>query len=162
MPLSPRNKALYSAGLEMTHERRSLTAICASALIGLAVSVVLSNNSAPCGKNTLCRKFYHYEGYAYRYPSMTSFGKADTDDDNLSSTLEVYENGVSLGPAHVNVHEIGRLGRGSFIHRQNQIFLSASDNSDPNTNGRTYTVFDPKVDANLRRAQKPVAIVSAP
>jgi hypothetical protein len=146
----------------MTNERRSLIAVCSSALIGLAVSVVLSNNSTPCAKNTLCRKFYHYEGYAYRYPSITSFGKADTDD-NLSSSLEVYENGVSLGPAHANVHEIGRLGRGSFIHRQNQIFLSASDNSDPNTNGRIYTVFDPKaVDPNLRSDQKPVVIVSAP
>jgi hypothetical protein len=134
----------------MTNERRFLISVCASALIGLAVSVVLSKYPAGCAKNTLCRKFYHYEGYAFRYPSMTSFGKADTDG-NLTSTLEVYEDGIPLGPAHSNVHEIGRLGRGSFIHRQNQIFLSARDNSDPNTNGRTYTVFDPKaVDPYLR------------
>jgi hypothetical protein len=63
--------------------------------------------------------------------------------DNLvkcyRSHLELYEDGVRLRPAH-STHECVRtIGRGRFSHWAECVLFSTSDNSDPNTNGRTYT-----------------------
>lgn len=55
------------------------------------------------------------------------------------SRIMVYENGQPLGPAHCSHDEIRRHGGGRFSHWGGSIYFSASDNSDPRTNGRKYT-----------------------
>lgn len=57
-----------------------------------------------------------------------------------ASMVEVYEDGNQLGPSHTLHDTIRRDGRGSFSHWGEQLFFSTSDNSDPNVNGRQYTV----------------------
>jgi SAM-dependent methyltransferase len=54
------------------------------------------------------------------------------------STLVVYEGGRPLGPAHSHRDDIRLRGCGRFTHWEGQVFFSSSDNSDPNTNGRSY------------------------
>jgi hypothetical protein len=73
---------------------------------------------------------------------------ADSDDDNNRSPIELYENGKRLGPAHSKSTDIQNLGMGRFSHYKTRgsthVYWSASDNSDPTTNGRAYWVVNPR------------------
>ncbi len=75
--------------------------------------------------------------YAASLPHLSD--QADSNSDHMRSQVMVYEDGKPLGIAH-SVHEnIRNLGGGRFSHWGEQLVFSASDNSDPNTNGKTYT-----------------------
>jgi hypothetical protein len=51
----------------------------------------------------------------------------------------LYEDGKPLGLAHA-IHDVIRnRGQGRFSHWQDWLVFSASDNTDPNINGHTYT-----------------------
>jgi hypothetical protein len=51
------------------------------------------------------------------------------------------EDGKPLGPAHALHHSIARDGGGRYSHwAGNTLLFSASDNSDPNANGRSYSI----------------------
>ena len=59
------------------------------------------------------------------------------------STLQLYEDGKELGPAHSLHDDIRSAGGGRFSHWGNGlgngcVIFSTSDNSDPRRNGRTY------------------------
>jgi pectate lyase len=77
-------------------------------------------------------------GYAYKiaYP-LTQTGDSNTEP--TVSTLRLYENGVELGPAHSVHQDIRDFGKGRFSHWGTTLYFSASDNSNPATNGRKYT-----------------------
>jgi len=64
-----------------------------------------------------------------------------TSDDGGCSRVVLLEDGRLLGPAHCPHHEIRELGEGRFCHWGRQLLFSTSDGSDPNSNGRTYTVL---------------------
>ena len=68
---------------------------------------------------------------------------ADTSAAPTQSKLQIYENGKALGPAHSLHADIRNIGKGRFSHWQRSsgasLRFSTSDNSDPRTNGRTYT-----------------------
>jgi hypothetical protein len=55
------------------------------------------------------------------------------------SPLVIYEDGVPLGPAHSPQSSICFEGGGRFTHWYDDLLFSTSDNTDPNTNGRSYT-----------------------
>lgn len=56
------------------------------------------------------------------------------------SGLTVYEDGQALGPGH-ELHDVIRnQGRGAYSHWRRMVLFSASDNSDPRTNKRLYTL----------------------
>ena len=77
-------------------------------------------------------------GYAYLVTQ--DFGTSgDSTQALTASKLRIYENGVELGPAHAVHTDIRQQGGGRFSHWGNALWLSASDNSNPQTNGRTYT-----------------------
>ncbi len=61
-----------------------------------------------------------------------------------TSPIDLLENGKPLGPAHSFEHNIASSGHGAYYHADNSIQFSASDNSDPNTNGRVYSARYPK------------------
>jgi hypothetical protein len=65
------------------------------------------------------------------------------DDENhpYRSTLRLKENGVPLLFAHQNLDDVVQLGAGRHSHWHDDLVFSASDNSDPNANGRFYS-FD--------------------
>ena len=69
-----------------------------------------------------------------------------------NATIRLYEDGVLLGPAHASTLDIEAKGRGRYRYVQSamgrELFFSASDNSDPDTNGRTYVVYDPQAAKN--------------
>lgn len=87
---------------------------------------------------------YHETGYNYIAP-----GDFATSPDTLqapaASILKIYENGVELNPPHSLHADIRTLGAGRFSHwggaggSSVALYFSASDNSNPITNGRMYT-----------------------
>jgi hypothetical protein len=88
--------------------------------------------------------FQRLEGAAYAKPAPFLTSAADSIERPVQSAYLVCENGVPLGPAHSSHAEIASKGKGRFSHWATGGFiLSASDNSDPNTNGRVYTATRP-------------------
>ncbi len=63
------------------------------------------------------------------------------------SELVLLENGRALGPAHAAHAEIRKEGRGRSSHwGARTLWFSASDNTDPRTNGREYKIVYPGPD----------------
>ncbi|MCP5143946.1 MAG: hypothetical protein H6978_03885 [Gammaproteobacteria bacterium] len=89
--------------------------------------------------------YIHDSGHAY----MAHFGMvelADYLDDGSRSRLRLFEDGRELGPAHCMHADIRERGEGRFSHWRAAIdstsclYFSASDNSDPRSNGLHYEV----------------------
>ena len=66
--------------------------------------------------------------------------KEDTNDDPRRSTLRVFEDGRELGRPHSVHQDIFDQGAGRYSHWGNTLIFASSDNTDPRTNGRSYTV----------------------
>lgn len=134
------------------------------------------NRNATIGPDVPGEKIRLHKPFARQGSSSTSFefgierhslfdDVADSGDDPRRSPIELYEDGQRLGPAHSQRDEIEKLGRGRFSHwRKNgsTIYFSASDNSDPNTNGRSYwAVKPPPAHAGPPRAPDHVDVPSS-
>jgi MoaA/NifB/PqqE/SkfB family radical SAM enzyme/2-polyprenyl-3-methyl-5-hydroxy-6-metoxy-1,4-benzoquinol methylase len=65
---------------------------------------------------------------------------ADNVNNNHRSTLILLENGKPLWQRHSLHDEIRNVGKGRYSHWNNDLIFSTTDNSDPNTNGRTYQI----------------------
>lgn len=76
-------------------------------------------------------------GVAYKISETIANG--DASGAPQQSILKLYENGVELGAAHAVHDDIRKLGKGRFSHWGSTLIFSASDNTDPRSNGRTYT-----------------------
>lgn len=73
--------------------------------------------------------------------AVSLFFRIASDADGMpQATLELYEDGRLLGPAHASPREMRREGLGRFTYRDFWLFFSTSDNSNPRTNGRSYVV----------------------
>ena len=81
-------------------------------------------------------------GKAYHVTKNFGF-RGDTPTAPTRSPLEVYEDGNLLGPGHSLHADIRSLAGGRFSHWHNGLYFSASDGSDPRSNGRTYTIRGP-------------------
>lgn len=85
---------------------------------------------------TLLYQYIHRGGFMYNAPILLD---GDTSDEPLKSKLVMFEDGQPLRRAHEQHATIVGTGRGAYSHWERQIFFSASDNSDPNRNGRIYS-----------------------
>jgi SAM-dependent methyltransferase len=75
--------------------------------------------------------------WAVHLPELAHLG--DDASNPRRCPLALYENGVALRPAHSPHIDVRTIGRGAFSFWGGRLLFSASDNSDPNTNGRAYT-----------------------
>lgn len=75
--------------------------------------------------------------YYWNLPELTSI----SDDAGPTSPLVLCEDDRLLGPPHTALAEVSKAGLGRFSHAGPGVTLSTSDNSDPNTNGRSYSAF---------------------
>jgi hypothetical protein len=78
------------------------------------------------------------DGFAYAAaaPSLERF--ADSNDAPTRSRFLVCEDNHPLGPPHTLHTAVAANGKGSYSHFGGNFIFSASDNSDPNNNGRHY------------------------
>jgi hypothetical protein len=65
---------------------------------------------------------------------------SDSMDCPVESRLLLCEDGTPLGPAHALHADIETVGRGRYSHWNGALLFSTSDETDPNANGRTYTI----------------------
>lgn len=78
-------------------------------------------------------------GFAYKI-NIDLGTPGDTPEKPTISTVKIYENGVALGAAHSTHADIRQIGKGKFSHwLATSLYFSASDNSNPKTNGKKYT-----------------------
>ena len=78
------------------------------------------------------------------YYIAKKFGTSPDNNNNPNrSKLRIYENGVELIPPHSKHRDIANQGQGRFSHWIDSgfeaLYFSSSDNTNPKTNGRTYT-----------------------
>jgi hypothetical protein len=76
---------------------------------------------------------------------LTSIEQLPVPGDSLSnpscSTVMLFEDGHLLGPSHSLHIDIRCLGQGRYSHWDNNLYFSTSDGSDPNSNGRKYSLM---------------------
>ncbi len=101
---------------------------------------------------------YDFANPLIRWHIIFSDCDNNSDDEQgfLLSTLTLYEDGKSLGPPHSNNQTIINNGNGAFSYRcidswrARSIVFSASDNSNPRSNGRQYIIRQiVKIDPHL-------------
>ena len=76
------------------------------------------------------------QGHCF-YAPVPSYLLSDLES---SSSLVLFEDGRPLGPAHAPHDQMRSLGGGRYSHWGTHLFFTTSDNSDPRSNGRRYTV----------------------
>ncbi|WP_271577502.1 hypothetical protein [Bradyrhizobium sp. CCBAU 11361] len=108
----------------------------------------LESNYKPQEPGILRPPFAHYAGNAYLRYRASVGSKGDTSAEPERARLQLFEDGKPLGPAHTAPQDVSQLGAGRFAFFQvgedrPALVFSTSDNSDPNTNGRTYRINDP-------------------
>ena len=83
--------------------------------------------------------FHPAQGFCWvaRLPSPVPRGD---QSGSLRSSVVLVEGTQALGPAHVLHADIRAHGRGRYSHWEAGLYFSTSDNTDPNTNGRRYTI----------------------
>ena len=118
--------------------------------VGILAIVVLTSEGmifAKSGRRPVCpygerirmpTPFYFNGGYSYVTDLPELQQVADGHENNDRSHLVICEDDRLIGPAHSPHHEITEQGRGRFSHWGTDLLFSTSDNSDPNTNGRSY------------------------
>lgn len=71
------------------------------------------------------------------------FTRPDSPGRPEASRLRLYEADRPLGPAHSLHDQIRKEGKGRYSHWGGYLYFSASDNTDPRANGRTYRAVHP-------------------
>jgi hypothetical protein len=84
------------------------------------------------------------EGHAYKAPLPTLVRLGDTDANLFHSPALLCEGDTILGPPHTFHAKIVEAGLGRFSHYGDGVVFSSSDNTDPNSNGRQYTIVVPR------------------
>lgn len=88
--------------------------------------------------HVLTGPFAHHGGQAWRVSLPALQSDADSPVEPRKSRLMLYENGVPIGFTHQPHAHIVEHGRGRYSHWGEDLIFSATDNSDPNTNSRSY------------------------
>jgi len=84
--------------------------------------------------------YLHSDGHMWTAVLPDTAGWSDAERIR-PSPLRLFEDEHALGPRNSTMlNRIGAIGGGAFAHWRDQLYFSTSDGSDPNTNGRRYTV----------------------
>ena len=136
-----------------TNGPHTLTAVARDAAgnttTSAGVSVTVSNAGPSCTQTSLNVSAASSDG-GFAYLVNRSFGTpADNSANPTRSVLKLFENSLELGPAHSTHANIRNLGQGRFSHWSSttgageSLRFAASNNTDPRTNGRSYTYCVP-------------------
>ena len=88
----------------------------------------------------LSPSFSHDEGYCWMSSLPHLSHIADNEEKPRRSNLRVFEDGKQLMFAHAPLITVQKAGEGRYNHWHEKLYFSASDNSNPNTNGRRYSI----------------------
>ena len=101
-------------------------------------------------RNEVISEFSQYMGYAYTYyvnksPFLNFLINSDGLKNNTKSKLILYEDKKHLGPPHSLHSDLREKGMGRYSHWDSNIFFTTSDNSNPNSNNRIYSIHYPLI-----------------
>jgi hypothetical protein len=82
--------------------------------------------------------FRRESGHCFLASGLITRSPCDAVGHPARSVYALFEDGVTLGPAHALHDDIRRRGAGRFSHWHESLYFSSRDNSDPNVNGRRY------------------------
>ena len=85
--------------------------------------------------------FKEGHSYEYRLPNRLLRVRTDSQLDKRRAESALREDGKPIGPAHGNHRSIISIGMGKYSHWDSTLYFSTSDNSDPRTNGRHYSLI---------------------
>lgn len=91
--------------------------------------------------------FSHQEGHMWAVPAPDLSALADNaadPDAQRRSPVFIFEDDAQLPLPHSLHDDIRRTGGGRFSHWGEAVYFSATDSSDPNRNGRRYSLVYPK------------------
>src|SRR5262249_321497 len=88
-------------------------------------------------------RFQAEQGHAF-IVDLAALGIRAISDEGGESELVVREDGTPLAHGHQEHEAIREVGGGRYSHWNQWLYLSTSDNSDPRTNGRSYSVQVPR------------------
>ena len=133
-----------------TNGPHTLTAVARDAAgnttTSAGVAVTVSNAGPSCTQTPLNVSAASSDG-GFAYQVNGSFGTPSDNSANLTrSVLRLFENSLELGPAHSAHGDIRNLGQGRFSHwtgTAESLRFAASNNTNPRTNGRSYTYCVP-------------------
>ena len=123
-------------------KRRSQIFLAALAVSWLGATLLLFLLLPPGGqieKNLIVLPPYSSNG-GFAYLTKLSLDIPSDLTAPSASALVLYENNIRLVPAHAPHEAIRQVGAGAYSHWGKDLFFSASDNSDPNSNGRQYSI----------------------
>lgn len=91
----------------------------------------------------------HAGGRAFTIHLPETMGDGDSAEASQKSTARLFENGVEIGPAHAMHSEVAENGHGRFSHWGRTLYLSSSDGSRVDGNGRVYSLLVEKPAAGV-------------
>ena len=101
-----------------------------------------------CPHNTttteLTRPFASVGGFGFSAAAPQLEDASDIPGNPARSRYLVCEGSQLIGPAHSIHADIAAIGKGRFSHWGKDFVFSASDNTNPNTNGRRYIAVQPR------------------
>ncbi|MEO1135261.1 MAG: methyltransferase domain-containing protein [Pseudomonadota bacterium] len=128
--------------------------------MGILPWPVADDNTRIMSPYVLQPPFQHIGGLSWATPLDSAvFDDFDDVTDPARSTLSLMEDSVALGPPHTAHQLIEKEGSGAFSHWGAWLYFSTTDGSDPNRNGRVYSVKRDVARYFGRRANHAVGIV---
>ncbi len=109
-------------------------------ITSLRIAVVAGQLAAKEVAELEVNKISGTEGKAYYYPLPDMAESADSSDAPIRSALVLLEDGKALSHSHSLHDDIRKQGGGRYSHWQDGILFASSDNSDPRSNGRRYSI----------------------
>lgn len=116
-----------------------------SSLVNLEVE--LDENYSVTSKAPLVIRlgpFIRDQGHSWTFELSAANIPTDSAGYSSTSTVSILEDGNKIGPAHSTHEEVRRKGKGAYSHWEGVLYMSTSDNSDPNSNNRTYHAVVPQ------------------
>jgi FkbM family methyltransferase len=107
--------------------------------VGRTIAGLLAGRT-PTTLHRICTPVRRERGHCWYYLLPESVPAGDSSD-SPSATTVVMEDDRVLGPGHAAHDDVRITGGGLYSHWNRQLYFSTSDNSDPNKNGRAYTII---------------------
>jgi hypothetical protein len=104
------------------------------------VELVLIADASALRRRVLSGPFATNGGRAFTASLPADLPAGDAPEELFRSDLVLFEDGMPLGPAHERHNRIREHGGGAYCHWGTTLYFSASDGSDPNANGRVYSL----------------------
>jgi hypothetical protein len=134
--------------LRLARYRPSVSALVICAACGTAVAIGVQALWVPQRIDLASTAIVAEQGHAYTVDlappnDLLRLRPSDQESGAGGSALRLLEDGREIGPAHAPHDDIRVKGSGRYSHWGARLYLSATDSSNPRTNGRRYVVVAP-------------------